>query len=224
MPAIHLTVDIVVFHMLEDELHVLLVKRGYDPFKNCWALPGGFVEENEALDDAVIRELKEETSVTDVYCEQLYTFGGLGRDPRHRTVTVAYMALMPSDKQPQLEAGTDAADASWFKVKKLPKLAFDHADIVAYGMERLQNKLEWTTAGFKLLPKRFTLTQLQRVYESVLGRELDKRNFRRKVELLDVLDPLEKFDRSGSSRPARLYEFSEKRFEKLKDKGILFPF
>ena len=138
-------------------------------------------------------------------------------------ITVAYYALIASDRQ-TLAAGSDAAAARWFPAGSPPPLAFDHRVILEYAVERLRNKLEYTTVGFQLLPARFTLTQLQRVYEAILGRALDKRNFRRKMELLDILAPLDEWVREGASRPAQLYRFSARRFEKLKDKGILFPF
>ena len=225
MPRPHalVTVDLVIFTVRDDALQVLLVQRGAAPFKDRWALPGGFVREDEPLERAALRELEEETGVRDVYLEQLYTFGDPGRDPRGRVITVAYFALIASDRQ-TLAAGTDAAAARWFPAGAPPALAFDHRQILDYAVERLRNKLEYTTVGFQLLPARFTLTQLQRVYEAILGRALDKRNFRRKMELLDILTPLDEWAREGPSRPAQLHRFSARRFEKLKDKGIIFPF
>ncbi len=225
MPRPHalVTVDLVIFTVRDDILQVLLVQRGAAPFKDRWALPGGFVREDEPLEQAALRELEEETGVRDVYLEQLYTFGEPDRDPRGRVITVAYFALIAGDRQ-TLAAGTDAAAARWFPAGAPPALAFDHRQILDYAVERLRNKLEYTTVGFQLLPARFTLTQLQRVYEAILGRALDKRNFRRKMELLDILTPLDEWAREGPSRPAQLFRFSARRFEKLKDKGIIFPF
>ena len=217
------TVDIVIFTIRQGRLHVLLVRRGAPPFQGRWAIPGGFVREEEALEEAAVRELREETGVKDLYLEQLYSFGDPKRDPRGRVVTVAYFALIASDQVP-LEAGTDADAAAWFPMEALPPLAFDHGAILKYSHERLRNKLEYTTVGFQLLPKEFTLTELQKVYEAILSRPLDKRNFRRKVELLDILRPSGRMRRGGLQRPARLYTFAAARFEKLKDKGILFPF
>ncbi len=215
-------VDIVIFTIHSGELRVLLVKRGIAPFAGQFAIPGGFVLENESLDQAALRELKEETGVGDVYLEQLYSFGDPGRDPRGRVITIAYYALISADRSP-LVAGTDAADAQWCAVRELPNLAFDHRKILDYALERLRNKLEYTTVGFQLLPSRFSLTELQEVYEAILGKNLDKRNFRRKLALLKVLRPTREY-RHGGRRPARLYEFVAANFEKLKDKGILFPF
>lgn len=216
------TVDVVMFTIRDERLQVLLVRRGIPPFAGQWAIPGGFVLEGESLDAAAARELQEETGVRDVYLEQLYTFGDPGRDPRGRVVTVAYFALIRSDQE--LAAGTDAAEARWWPADAPPPLAFDHDRILAYAIERLRNKLEYTTVGFQLLPERFTLGALQAVYEAVLGRPLDKRNFRRKLELLDILVPLAEHRTAGRARPARLYRLATDRFEKLRDKGILFPF
>jgi 8-oxo-dGTP diphosphatase len=219
--AVLITVDVVMFTIREGRLHVLLVERGVPPFPGRWALPGGFIRD-EPLEAAAQRELAEETGVRDVYLEQLYTFGDPGRDPRGRVVTVAYYALVRSDGAP-LRAGTDAATARWWPVGERPALAFDHDHILNYAVERLRAKLEYTTVGFQLLPKKFTLGQLQKVYEAILGRDLDKRNFRRKLGLLGILAPLKERVAEGG-RPARLYAFSAQRFERLKDKGILFPF
>ena len=216
------TVDIVIFTIQSDSLKVLLIKRGVAPFKGQFAIPGGFVREDESLAQAALRELREETGVSDVYLEQLYSFGDPDRDPRERVITVAYYALISADRSP-LVAGTDAAEANWWAVSKLPSLAFDHRKIVDYALERLRNKLEYTTVGFQLLPAKFTLTELQEVYETILGKQLDKRNFRRKLALLKILKPLSEY-RRGGQRPARLYRFVAGNFEKLKDKGILFPF
>jgi len=193
------------------------------PFEGRWALPGGFVRQGESLEHAARRELEEETGVRDVYLEQLYTFGDADRDPRGRIVTVAYYALLTGEAAP-LKAGTDAGAAAWMPARKHPPLAFDHDRILTYALERLANKLDYTTVGFQLLPRKFTLSQLQRVYETVLGRSLDKRNFRRKLAILDVLTPLDEWVQDGPSRPAQLYRFSPKQFERLRDKGILFPF
>ena len=221
--ALRVTTDVVMFTIRDGALHVLLVRRAAPPFEGEWAIPGGFVGVAESLDEAALRELREETGVTDVYLEQLYTFGAPGRDPRGRVVSVAYYALIAADESP-LVAGTDAADARWWPMHALPTLAFDHRAILDYALERLRNKLEYTTVGFQLLPEKFTLSELQRVYEAILGKTLDKRNFRRKVELLGIVRPLREYRRAGVSRPAQLFSFSAKRFEKLKDKGILFPF
>jgi ADP-ribose pyrophosphatase YjhB (NUDIX family) len=202
---IRVAVDIVVLTIHENTLKVLLIRRGIPPFQNSYALPGGFVRDSESLEKAALRELSEETGTEDVYLEQLYSFGEPKRDPRGRVVSVAYYALISADKAP-LIAGTDAAEARWFSVNDLPKLAFDHAEIVEYSLNRLRNKLEYTSVGFQLLPRKFTLSELQHVYEVILGKELDKRNFRRKIDALDVLKSLREMQATGR-KPARLFMF-----------------
>jgi 8-oxo-dGTP diphosphatase len=222
MESLRVTVDIVIFTVRERTLQVLLIRRGVPPFEGQYAIPGGFILEGESLEQAAKRELQEETGVHDVFLEQLYSFGDPARDPRGRIITVAYYALISSEWN-SLAAGSDASEARWFPMNELPTLAFDHKQILEYALQRLQNKLEYTTVGFQLLPEKFTLGELQSVYETILGRRLDKRNFRRKIDLLGVLKPLREWQRAGR-KPARLYRFSSERFEKLKDKGILFPF
>jgi 8-oxo-dGTP diphosphatase len=220
--SLRVTVDIVIFTLREGSLQVLLVKRGVPPFEGQYAIPGGFIRGDESLEEAALRELYEETGVRNMFLEQLYTFGDPKRDPRGRVITVAYYALIGSDKL-SLVAGADAAEAQWFPASSVPPLAFDHKSILDYALERLRNKLEYTTVGFQLLPEKFTLGELQAVYEAILGRPLDKRNFRRKLALLGILKPLREWQRTGR-KPARLFRFAAARFEKLKDKGILFPF
>ncbi len=217
-----MTVDIVIFTLREGSLQVLLVKRGVPPFEGQYAIPGGFIRGDESLEEAALRELHEETGVRNVFLEQLYTFGDPQRDPRGRVITVAYYALIASDKL-SLVAGADAAEAQWFSASGAASLAFDHKSILDYALVRLRNKLEYTTVGFQLLPEKFTLGELQAVYEAILGRPLDKRNFRRKLALLGILKPLREWQRTGR-KPAQLFRFAAARFEKLKDKGILFPF
>jgi len=207
-----ITADIVIFTIRDDELQVLLVRRGIPPFERRWAIPGGFVLPNESLDEAARRELREETGVEDVFLEQLYTFGEPGRDPRGRVVTVAYYALVSPDRAPPL-AGSDAAEARWWPAARVPRpLAFDHDEILATALERLRGKLSYTAIGFELLPKKFTLSQLQRVYEAILGEELDKRNFRKRVDALGVAKPLnETAIVGGAGRPAQLFSFRKPR-------------
>lgn len=202
------TVDVVAFTLKERLLQVLLIQRGVWPFEGQWALPGGFVRPNEELDAAAHRELTEETGLGAAqFLEQLYTFGGLGRDPRTRVISVAYYALLP---EPALApaAGTDAAAAQWWPVNALPHLAFDHATILAKALERLRAKLAYTSVTYALLPEEFTLTELQTVYELILGRELDKRNFRKKMLASELIEGLEKQRRGGAHRPAQLFRFT----------------
>jgi 8-oxo-dGTP diphosphatase len=200
------TVDVVIFTILDRRLHVLLIKRLAKPFQNRFALPGGFVLESESVDEAAIRELGEETGVRDVYLEQLYTFGDPKRDPRGRVITIAYYALIPPTHS--LHSTTDAADAAWFRADDLPPLAFDHAKIVDYARTRLRNKLAYTNVGFELLAERFTLSELQAVHEAILGEPLDKRNFRRQILQRATLQPLQVWKSTGR-KPAQLFRFKE---------------
>ena len=172
-----LTVDCVVFGVDADDLRVLLIERALPPFEGKWALPGGFVRVDEPLENAARRELEEETGLSKVYLEQLYTFGAVDRDPRERVVSVAYYALV-NLRDHHIHAATDARDAAWFGVNDVPRLAFDHAEVLQTALARLRGKLRYQPIGFELLPKKFTLSQLQHLYEVVLERELDKRNFR----------------------------------------------
>lgn len=197
------TVDIVVYTIQNNELKVLLVKRGIEPFKNKWAIPGGFVRIDESLEDAAKRELKEETGVRDVYLEQLYTFGNLNRDPRGRVITVAYMALVNLDKT-NLNASTDVSEAEWFSIKKIPSLAFDHKKILDYSLKRLRWKFEYTTVAFSLLPEKFTISQIQSIYEIVFNKKFDKRNFAKKILSLNLLKE-EGINKDVSYRPPMLY-------------------
>jgi len=214
------TVDILAFAVDEGGLEILLVKRKYEPFKSSWALPGGFLTENDvSLEAAAERELFEETNVATVYLEQLYSFGDKGRDPRGRVVTVSYLALLRQEEL-EIRASSDASGVAWWPAKELPPLAFDHAHIIEYGLKRLKNKIEYTPAAFSLLPKKFTLRDLQVVYEAILGYEVDNRNFRKKFLGAGILKQLDETSQEASFRPARLYEFSEPDFEKLPDRPV----
>ena len=200
-------VDVVMMTLHQKDLQILLVKRRSWPFEGMWAIPGGFVDINESLEDAAKRELHEETSVQDVYIEQLYTFGNPGRDPRTRVITVVYFALLDAE-QLRIKAADDAADVGWFSVYELPPLAFDHGDILDYTLNRLRGKLSYTTIAFNLLPEQFTLRELQRVYEIILHKKLDKRNFRKKVLATGILEDTGAKKMEGTHRPARLYRFN----------------
>ena len=217
-PAV--TVDVVIFNLAGPDLKVLLVCRAHPPFQGQWAIPGGFVHAHESLDTAARRELEEETGVREVYLEQLYTFGSPERDPRGRVITVAYFALLAGDVPTR--AGDDAAEAAWHSVYALPPLAFDHAEILKYALQRLRYKLEYTSVGFELLPNEFTLTELQSAYEAVLGEQLDKRNFRRRILEAGVLAETSRYRAEGQGRPARLYRYKKNAVTEVKARR-LFP-
>jgi len=220
-PRPALTVDCVVFGYDAASLRVLLIQRASPPFARAWALPGGFVRMDETLDEAARRELREETSVSHLYLEQLYTFGALDRDPRERVVSVAYFALVKLSDH-TIRAATDASDAAWFAVDELPTLAFDHESIVEAALERLRGKVRYRPIGFELLPPKFTLTDLQSLYEAVLGTELDKRNFRKRVLAMELLEELDEVEEDVAHRAARLYRFRREKYEKLAREGFEF--
>ena len=202
-PAV--TVDIVVFTIRDGQLKLLLIRRAQTPYKGKWALPGGFVDIDEGLDEAANRELEEETGLSGVYLEQLYTFGHPERDPRERVITVAYYSLISSDKL-QLQAATDAEAVGWFGMNELPELAFDHNEIVTMAHQRLISKLDYSTLAFQFLPDSFTLHELQNIYEIICQEELDKRNFRKWILGLKQIEETGKKRTGGAHRPAMLYK------------------
>lgn len=218
-PRPALAVDCVVFAVDDAGLKVLLIQRGGEPFQGAWALPGGFVHLDETTTEAALRELKEETGLEQVFLEQLYTFSDLDRDPRERVVSVAYYALV---KPAAVVGGSDASRAQWFDVGELPALAFDHDAIVASALERLRGKVRYQPLGFELLPSKFTLGQLQRLYESILGRTLDKRNFRRAFLRMGILEELDEIESNVSHRPSRLYRFLRSEYKRLVKHGFNF--
>jgi 8-oxo-dGTP diphosphatase len=220
-PRAALAVDCVVFGFDEADLKVLLIQRAIEPFQGRWALPGGFLRLAETLDQAARRELREETGLSHVFLEQLYSFGAVDRDPRERVVTVAYYALVKLSEH-QAKAATDAANAAWFPVSKAPALAFDHQQILAMALARLKAKVRYQPIGFELLPAKFSLSQLQHLYQAVLGTGLDKRNFRKKVLGFGLLVPLKETQMTGRHRPARLFRFDARKYQRLKKKGFLF--
>ncbi len=220
-PRPALSVDIVIFSVWNESLQILLIQRGSSPFKDHWAIPGGFVKIDESLEDAVCRELKEETNLEAAYLEQLYTYGHPERDPRGRVVTVAYFALVPPRAVNNVQGGSDAIKADWFPIENIPAVAFDHQEIIQYALRRLRYKLEYSAVGFELLPDEFTLSELQKTYEIILGERIDKRNFRRRILSAGVIEETAHM-RSGEGRPARLYRYREDAVAEVKTRR-LFP-
>lgn len=209
------TVDIIIFTIEDNKLKTLLIRRKSPPFKGKWALPGGFLKKDEDIYNAALRELNEETGVKGVYLEQLYTFGEPKRDPRGRVVTVAYFALVPRQLM-KIKAADDAADARLFSLTALPFLAFDHKKILNYVLYRIRNKVQYSNVIWSLLPKKFTLTEIQKVYEIVLNKRIDKRNFRKKLLYLGLLKSAKKMITGLRQRPAKIYTFKTTKYIELK--------
>lgn len=220
---IKVAVDAVVFGYTSKEgLSILLIKRDIEPFKNTWALPGGLIKDDESIEEAVERELKEETGVSINYLEQLYSFGKPGRDPRNRVISVTYYGLV-KPKEFELKASTDANDAKWFLINELPQLAFDHQMIIDKAMERLKGKIVYEPIGFELLDKKFPFSDLENLYSTVLDRPVDRRNFKKKIIKFGFLEETdEKQVLEGAGRPGNLFKFNEKKYFQLKKEGINF--
>lgn len=219
---IKIAVDAIVFGYADNKLNVLLIKQKFGELKNQWALVGGFVKDHETLNDAVNRELQEETGIKVNYLEQLFTFGdNVNRDPRFRVVSVAYFALVNSTKL-VLQADSDAEDAKWFSINELPDLAFDHKEILKTAQNRLQSKLTYQPIGFDLLPKEFLFSELENLYCTILEKEIDRRNFRKKILSFGIVEETEKFGNKIKGRPAKLYRFNKLKYKKLAKEGFLF--
>ena len=218
-PAV--TVDCVVFGLDEDDLKVLLIQRGQDPFKDYWALPGGFAAVGEALEETARRELEEETGLKNVFLEQLYTFSDPQRDPREHVVTIAYYALVNLSDH-KVQASTDASNAAWFSIDDTSRLAFDHDLILETAHTRLRGKITYQPIGFELLPKKFPLRMLQGVYEKILDYPLDKRNFRKKILGMDILEELDEIETDVRHRAAKLYRFNKEKYDQKVKKGFIF--
>ncbi len=218
-PAV--TVDAVVFGFDESDLKVLLIQRNGAPFKGRWALPGGFVEPKEDLEEAARRELAEETGLARLFLEQLYTFGAPKRDPRERVISVAYYALVKLTDH-AVRAASDARNVAWFPVADLPALAFDHEEIVDVALKRLKGKIRYEPIGFELLPEKFPLSELQRLYETVLEQPLDKRNFRKKIQGMGLLQDTHEIQQDVAHRAARLFRFDKTTYQRLRKRGFNF--
>ena len=222
-PPMFNTVDIALFSIIDNELGVMLIKRAEDPYKDCWALPGGYIEvegDEDAL-AAARRELKEETNLDNIYLEQLYTFTTKGRDPREdqanrpcRIFSIAHFAIIDHLSVKAL-AGSDASDVRWFKISDLPQLSFDHGKIIDTAVNRIRNKINYTNVGFELVPEEFTIPELRLVFEKVLGRELNPTNFRTKLLKLDILIDTGNKKIEGRGQPAPIYKLNRKQLTDL---------
>ena len=201
--------DVVIFTIENGVLKVLLIAMKKSPFEKHWAMPGGLVGGGETLEDSAMRHLVNKTGVRDVYLEQLATFGDPTRDPFGRVVSVAYMALLPPQSL-KLTTTKDYAGVAWFPVSSVPPLAYDHKEILQFAHERLKGKLTYTNIAYGLLPREFTLSELQSTYEVILGRKLDKRNFRKKLLALGLVTSTKKYRKKGAHRPAELYRFTRR--------------
>ena len=213
-PAV--TTDCVVFGFDGETLNLLLINRGIEPYKGCWALPGGFMKMNETAEEGALRELQEETGVKDIYIEQLQAFSTVDRDPRERVITITFLAFVRQEKY-EVIAGDDAAKAQWFPISELPELAFDHKEIITVALDKLRWKMTYEPLAFRLLNKSFTITQLQTVYEVVFDKKFDRRNFHKKMTTTGYLKPTDQLLRSNG-RPSQLYTFDEKKYREVMEK------
>jgi 8-oxo-dGTP diphosphatase len=218
---IKIAVDAIVFGYINNSLQLLLIQQKFGQMKQKWALVGGFVKDEETLDEAARRELQEETGLQINYLEQLYTFGEVARDPRFRVVSVAYLALVNAhDLHPK--ADTDAEKAEWFDIKNLPPLAFDHSHIFQVALKRIQNKLRYQPIGFDLLPESFLFSDLENLYCTILEKEIDRRNFRKKILSFGLVEETNLFAAKKTGRPARLFRFNKQKYKQLEEEGFLF--
>ncbi|MDW8347245.1 MAG: NUDIX domain-containing protein [Bacteroidia bacterium] len=221
--SIKVAVDNVVFGWNGEEIHLLLVKRNFEPYRDKWALPGGFIEYGENAEKASLRKLFEETSIEKVFLEQLYTFSDKDRDPRMHVISIAYYALINMKKhQITQDKNMHSSAIQWVDVRNIPPLAFDHNQIVDTALQRLKSKITYTPIGFELLPDKFTLSELQLLYEKILNRKIDKRNFRKKILSFGMLEPLQEYQKNVRHRAAQYYRFNPEKYAELSQKGIHF--
>src|SRR3989337_1389037 len=216
-----LSIDCLIFGFRNSELDILLIKHAEGISKGRWALPGGWIRYNEGVDDAANRLLTSLTGVSNIFLEQLHAFGEVNRYPGKRVITLAYYALINAENY-SLSAGFTASDANWFKIHEVPKLPYDHDKILQTGFQYLKHKVRHEPLGFNLLPKKFTLHQIQKLYEAILETELDKPNFRRKLLNMNLLVPCAEKQQGMSHRAANFYRFDKKIYKKLKESGYHF--
>lgn len=216
------SVDCVIFAYINKAIYLPLVLRGVEPFMDCWSVPGGPIQKHETPEQACLRKLEEDIGLKVEYIEQLYTFGAPGRDPRKRAFSISHFALIEETERP-LVWGADSRTAQWFHIDKLPERswAFDHEEIVAMAIKRLRAKLAYEPIGLSLLPDEFSLSELKTIYDVILGEELDRRNFYKKIKSTDLLIPTKTVP-SVRGKPTQLYRFDQKRYDKLKREGFSF--
>lgn len=216
-----LSIDCVIFGFEDQQLKILLYQRAIEPEVNKWALPGGFITRNEDLDHAAARILEEITGVDNIYMEQINAFGSVNRYPIERVITIGFYALINPGNY-AIVPGTGAKAAKWFDIEQMPKLVFDHSEIFDYALDKLRQKVRYEPIGFELLPKKFTLTLIQQLYEAVLGIEFDVRNFRKKLLKMNLLIKLDEKQEGVAHRAANLYKFDKKIYDELESKGFIF--
>lgn len=214
-PRAAMTADTVIFGFDGQTLNVLLVKRGIEPYEGQWALPGGFLQMDETINQCAQRELTEETNFPEIYMEQFAVFSDVNRDPRGRVITTAFYALTPMR---EVKGGDDAAEAKWFTIDRIPSLAFDHDRILRVAMSRLREDLHFRPVGFELLPEKFTIPQLQRLYEAILNVHFDRRNFMKKMLSVGILDDTGEKEPSKAHRAATYYRFNQSAYNQFKSR------
>lgn len=220
-PHPSVTTDCVIFGFDGNQLQVLLIERGIEPYKGRWAFPGGFLNMEESAEEGALRELKEETGLTGAYIEQFHTFTDPNRDPRERVITIAYYALV---RIQEVKGGDDAAKAQWFALDEVPQLAFDHDLILRRALKRLRERIHFEPIGFELLPEKFTMKELQALYEAILEVKFDRRNFAKKMLHFDLLNQLDETVWPTAKREANLFSFNKENYEEFKKKGFQLEF
>ena len=218
-----LTIDCAIFGFIDFQLKILLVKRDIEPLRGTWSVPGGWIGRKEGLDEAAQRILYEATGLNDIYMDQLRVFGRLDRFPIERLITIGYTALINPDDYPNLQHGAEVSEVRWFDADKVPQLTFDHNEIVEAALENLKNKAKLEPISFELLPHKFTLPQIRSLYESILGEELDRRNFRRKILSMGILEKLPEKQTGGAHRAPQLYQFDKENYRRT-HRGLVLDF
>ena len=220
-PHPSVTTDCVIFGFDGTRMKVLLVQRGIEPYKGRWAFPGGFLQMDESAEEGALRELREETGLSGAFIRQFHTFSAPDRDPRERVITIAFYALVRIE---EVTGGDDAADARWFALDEVPQLAFDHDQILRTAEQALRQQIHFEPVGFELMPEKFTLRELQNLYEAILGVRFDKRNFSNKINRLGLLEPLDEKVNPSRKKEATLFRFNKTKYDELKQKGFRLEF